>query len=259
MSQARVMIVDHDSSFASELCSMLEPMGCDVIEFCDTSEMTLQSISSENPDVVLMGVYLGEDVDGAALAEDVRQTLNVPVISVAASPDDLSAAQEGAQENSAVLIRPVQEWELLVHLAVALHRHPMESDLHKLFQEGSNGIVTLRFDEGLKNFIVETINPVAMKLDGVEDDITGQIMATYLLHSVCDDLEGQCCFGLIESVYRVWKTGEPESYTMTLGGDDSVALRRRYFVYRTSKNDVTFVFQNITTEQKQLEYGSLQS
>ncbi len=249
MSQFKVVLIDRDVSVAMDLRSRLERMGCDVSELCNPSATTLQSIAVENSDVVLMNVSLGEDINALSLAEDVCRTLDVPVIFVTDSSDDLPPGQDGKIAPCGFLVKPIQDWDLQVFLSMALFQRSKEQDFYKLFQNSPNGVMVLRYDEKMKNFIVEAVNSIAMQLDEVEEDMTGQIMAAYMIRSVGYDLEGQGCFELIEAIYRVWKTGEPELYTMTIVDGEFVDSYRKYFIYQSSKNEVTFLFRAITQQR----------
>lgn len=252
MSKTKILIVEDEIIIAMDLRARLERMGYEAVELSDVLDISLGSVASHDPDVVLMDIRLGEGVDGISLAGEIRRDLDIPVIFVTAHSDSLTLDRAGRTDPYGYLIKPVKDRELQVTISMAMHKHHTEGQLHKLFHNIPNGVMVLRYDESAHDLIVESVNPAAMKMDRVEEDMVGRPLSAYLMRSVCYDLEGSGCFGLVETVYRVWKTGVSEPYTLTSIRDDSIFGWREYFVYRSSKDEVTFVFQDVT-ERKRLE------
>lgn len=252
MSKTRVLIVEDEVIVAMDLKMRLERMGFDAPEPPDPTKLSYESIAKESPDIVLMDIRLGDGVDGVVLAEEVTSKLDIPVIFATAHSDATTLERAGKTNPYGYLIKPVKDRELQIAITMALHKHRAESQLRKLFTNMPGGVMVLRWDEEVRNFLVESVNPAAMVLDGVSEDMKGYSLASYLIRCPCYDLEGAGCFGLIETVRQVWKGGVSRPYTLTALKDGAIAGWREYFVYRSSKDEVTLVFRDVT-EQKRLE------
>lgn len=252
MSKTRVLIVEDEVIVAMDLKMRLERMGFEAPEPPDPTEFSFQSIARESPDVVLMDIRLGDGVDGVSLAEEVSHKLDVPVIFVTAHSDTTTLDRAGKTNPYGYLIKPVKDRELQVAITMALHKHRAESQLRKLFTNMPSGVLVLRWDDGVKNFLVESVNPAAIALDRLSEDMEGHSLASYLMRCPCYDLEGAGCFGLIETTHQVWKEGVSRPYTLTAVRDGAIVGWREYFIYRSSRDEVTMVFSDVT-EQKRLE------
>lgn len=252
MSQTKVMIVEDEFIIAMDLKMRLEKMGYDVPDLPDISKISFETIAAESPDIVLMDIRLGDGIDGISLAGEVYRRLDVPVVFTTAHSDSITLDRAGKTNPYGYLIKPMKDQEVKASITMALHKHHTESQLRKLFANMPNGVIVVRRDEEIRDFVVDAVNPSAMELDSVGEEMIGRTLASYLMRSTCYDLEGDGCFGLIESVFRVWKDGRSLPYTLTAIRDNAIVGWREYFVYRSSKDEVTVVFRDIT-EQKRLE------
>lgn len=252
MSQTKVMVVEDEFIIAMDLKMRLERMGYQVSELPDISGLSLESVAVESPDVVLMDIRLGDGIDGISLAGEIYNKLDIPVIFTTAHSDSITLDRAGRTNPYGYLIKPMKDQEVQIAITMAMHKHHTESQLRKLFANIPDGVVVIRRDDDLRDFVIDAMNPAAMGLDGVGDDIVGRSLASYLMRSICYDLEGDGCFGLIETVFRVWKDGLSLPYTLTAIRDNTIIGWREYFVYRSSRDEVTAVFRDVT-EQKRLE------
>lgn len=252
MSQTKVMVVEDEFIIAMDLKMRLERMGYYVPELPDISGISLESVAAESPDIVLMDIRLGDGIDGISLAGEIYNKLDIPVIFTTAHSDSITLDRAGRTNPYGYLIKPMKDQEVQISITMALHKHHTESQLRKLFANTPDGVVVIRRDDELRDFVIDAVNPTAMELDGVGEDMVGRSLASYLMRSICYDLEGDGCFGLIETVFRVWKDGTSLPYTLTAIRDNTIIGWRDYFVYRSSKDEVTVVFRDIT-EQKRLE------
>lgn len=252
MSQTKVMIVEDEFIIAMDLKMRLEKMGYDVPDLPDISRISFETIAAEEPDIVLMDIRLGDGIDGISLAGDVYRKLDIPVVFTTAHSDSITLDRAGKTNPYGYLIKPMKDQEVKASITMALHKHHTESQLRKLFANIPNGVIVVRRDDDLRDFVIDAVNPAASDLDSAGEETIGRTLASYLMRSVCYDLEGDGCFGLIETVFKVWKYGESIPYTLTAIRDNSIVGWRDYFVYRSSKDEVTVVFRDVT-EQKRLE------
>lgn len=252
MSQTKVMIVEDEFVVAMDLKTRLERMGYLVPEPIEISRLSFSAIASELPDVVLIDICLGDGIDGISLAGEVYKKLDIPVILTIAHSDSITLDRADEANPYGCLIKPMRDQEVQMSIAMALHKQHADSQIRKLSTNMSDGVIVVLWDDKIRDFVVEEINPAAVALDRVGEAVKGVSLASYLMRSICYDIEGEGCFGLIETIFRVWKDGNSLTYTLTSIRDDTIIVWRDYFVYKTSKDQVTMVFTDVT-EQRRLE------
>lgn len=69
---ARVVVVDDHALVRDSLVRALRGDGHDVVGACASPQEAMRTVATEQPDVVLVDVNLGTDVDGVRLATDLR-------------------------------------------------------------------------------------------------------------------------------------------------------------------------------------------
>lgn len=110
---SKVMIVDDDRTMVSLLQTLLELDGYQVVQ-AGSAQSFLDRIESEEPDVVLMDVFL-DDREGYDLVRALRQNqlaslANVPVIMTSGMELSTQCMQAGAD---AFLLKPYDPEQLL--------------------------------------------------------------------------------------------------------------------------------------------------
>ncbi len=101
------------------------------------------------------------------------------------------------------------------------------------------------------DFVFTTFNKMA---EVTEDLPRNQVLG----RRVKDVFPGVEEFGLLESMYRVWKTGTPEDYPVKLYGDNRIKGWRENYVIKLSDDEVAALYQD-KTEQKLSELALAES
>src|SRR5690606_36513085 len=79
-------------------------------------------IEEEEPDLVIMDIQLADGDDGAQVAFELRQSLNIPSVFLTAYTDDATIERCKAAEPAGYLLKPFNLQLLKVTLEMALHR-----------------------------------------------------------------------------------------------------------------------------------------
>jgi two-component system, OmpR family, KDP operon response regulator KdpE len=127
----RILIVDDEPAIRRFLNSALAADGYDVLQV-ETARATLESISHDKPDLVILDLGL-PDRDGQELLREIRASSRVPVIILTVRDDEAGKVQ--ALDNGAddYVTKPFGVEELLARVRAALR--------HRLQQQGSDPII----------------------------------------------------------------------------------------------------------------------
>ncbi|HSE40971.1 MAG TPA: EAL domain-containing protein [Acidobacteriota bacterium] len=118
----RILVVEDESSIAILLKQMLEGFGYAVPAMVMTGRDAIKMAGELRPDVVLMDILLGGDLDGVGAAEQIRASYDIPVVYVTGYGDDNTIQRAKMSRPSGFLLKPVKERELRAAIEIALFR-----------------------------------------------------------------------------------------------------------------------------------------
>ena len=123
--------------------------------------------------------------------------------------------------------------------------HESETRYRSLFNNMSNGVAIYEAIDDGKDFVFKNLNRAGEQINSVkEQDLIGK--------KVTDIFPGVKEFGLFDVFQRVWQTGQPENYPVTLYKDDRLSAWFENYVYKLPSGEIVAVHNNIT-ERKQAE------
>ncbi len=122
MTSARILIVEDEILIAREIESCLCQIGYTVVGVSLQGEVVPQRIVEAEPDRVLMDIYLHGAQDGIALATEIHDRHQIPVIYVTAYADDDTLEQAKVTHPFGYVIKPFNERDLRVAIELALVR-----------------------------------------------------------------------------------------------------------------------------------------
>lgn len=109
----RIMHVEDEMIVSMAVRSILEKNGHTVCAQPSTGESALELFSRAKPDLVLMDIMLGGELDGIETAARIKAAHDVPVIFVSAYGDDKTRERAKATRPSAFLVKPLDMRVLL--------------------------------------------------------------------------------------------------------------------------------------------------
>lgn len=122
----RVLVVEDEAIIAAYLKWRLERLGFAVVGIADTGADALALAEATRPALVLMDIVLQGPTDGVQTAEALAERVDVPVIFVTAHTDEATFQRALGTAPYGYLVKPVEERELRIAIALALTRHRHE-------------------------------------------------------------------------------------------------------------------------------------
>jgi CheY-like chemotaxis protein len=126
-SKLRALIIEDEILIAEELKERLSRLGFSVITTVDSAEEGVAIATRERPDVVLMDIRLKGKKDGVQAAEEIRRSVDVPIVYLTAYSDPLTVDRAKRTEHDGFILKPFQRSELQSTIEVAMHRHAIRS------------------------------------------------------------------------------------------------------------------------------------
>jgi PAS domain S-box-containing protein/putative nucleotidyltransferase with HDIG domain len=130
----RILIVEDDAVLVMNLQVMLTRMGYQVAGMAATGEAAVRTALEQQPDIILMDIYLRGEMNGIQAAEAIHQQAHIPVVYLTAFSDETLLQQAKATDAYAYLAKPVRERELRASLEMVLFKNSTEQRLRHLNQ-----------------------------------------------------------------------------------------------------------------------------
>lgn len=108
----RVVIVEDEAITAMATGAMLKRLGHEVLATVSSGEAALEAVRRGRPDLVLMDIRLGGQLDGIETARRLRQSMKVPVVFVTAYVDDQTRRRAADIAPLAFVAKPLDETDL---------------------------------------------------------------------------------------------------------------------------------------------------
>ncbi|HTV01766.1 MAG TPA: response regulator [Luteitalea sp.] len=125
----RVLIAEDEGLLAEELKHRLTRLGAEVVGTVATGEDAIALAGLTAPQVAFMDIRLKGDMDGIEAAAAIGDRFEVPVVFLTAHADDGTISRAKRVRPYGYLLKPINERELKVTLAMVLHKHTLERQL----------------------------------------------------------------------------------------------------------------------------------
>lgn len=118
-----------------------------------------------------------------------------------------------------------------------------EARYRNLFENMSSGVAVYEAVNGGEDFVFRDFNKGGEKIENVKrENIIGK--------KVSEVFPGVKTFGLFEVFRRVWRTGKPEHYPVTLYQDDRLQGWRDNYVYKLPSGEIVAVYEDVTDRKE---------
>jgi len=176
--KARILIVEDESIIALDIRDRLESLGYAIAGATSFGQEAIQMAAETRPSVVLMDIRLKGAMDGVQAAEQIRARFDIPVVYLTAYSDETTLQRAKVTEPFGYLLKPFEDRELHIAIAVALYKHEMERKLrqHERWLAAtlsSIGDAVIATDAQGR---IELMNPAAEALTGWQQ---GQVSGEY--------------------------------------------------------------------------------
>ena len=122
MDKVQVLVVEDEVIVSMDLRYKLESLGYSVPAEIRSGEEAVAAACQMRPDVVLMDIWLGGDLDGIDAAVQIQDLTGVPVVYLTAHVDEATLERAKLTEPYAYLLKPVDSQELQTVIAVAIQK-----------------------------------------------------------------------------------------------------------------------------------------
>lgn len=120
-----------------------------------------------------------------------------------------------------------------------------ENRYRAMFDQMSSGVAIYQAQNNGRDFVFRDFNRSAEKIENIPRiDVVGK--------NVLDVFPGVVEFGILDVLRRVWKTGRPERFPLSLYKDNRISGWRENHVYRLPSGEIVTIYDDIT-EKKQIE------
>jgi len=121
MTGESILVVEDEGLIALHITELLEKAGYRVIGPMSSGEMAIRAFGeSPAPDLVLMDIKLGGQLNGIETARTIRQRTPVPLVFLTAYSSERTREQVKDIRPEGYLIKPVMETDLLATITTAL-------------------------------------------------------------------------------------------------------------------------------------------
>jgi len=126
----KILVVEDEPITADTISAQLGQLGYSVTDMVLSGAEAIASVLRSPPDLVLMDINLGQqDLDGVAIAAQLKSQFRLPVIYLTGCSDEATLTRAKVTEPFGFIIKPFTERDLRVAIETALHKYQIEQQL----------------------------------------------------------------------------------------------------------------------------------
>jgi CheY-like chemotaxis protein len=149
MEKARIMIVEDEGIVAEAVQLNLQNLGYEVTSIELSGEEAIKRTDEEKPDLVLMDIMLGGEMNGVETADQMKSRFNIPVIYITAYADEEMLERAKITEPFGYIVKPIEDRDLHISIEMALYKHKMEMERERLISELKDALAHIKTLRGL--------------------------------------------------------------------------------------------------------------
>ena len=160
---ARIAVVEDETIIAADIRNILVKEGYDVVAIIHTGDEAVETLPKLKPDLVLMDIILGEDIDGIEASLSIRSHIDVPIVFLTSHSDQKTLYRAKQTGPYGYILKPVNPNEIISTIETVLYRHDLErrlrereealraseEKLSKAFSFSPNAISITRLSDGV--------------------------------------------------------------------------------------------------------------
>jgi PAS domain S-box-containing protein len=131
MNKHTILVVEDEALIAANLVKILSLLGYTVYKPVATGEDAIRSVTTEQPDLVLMDIELIGAMTGIEAAEKIRAIADIPIVYLTAYTDDLRLKQARLTEPYGYIVKPAHSPELHATIEMAMYKHALDRKLRE--------------------------------------------------------------------------------------------------------------------------------
>ncbi|MCB0667313.1 MAG: response regulator transcription factor [Saprospiraceae bacterium] len=123
MSSIRVLVVEDEPLIAEDIRETLDNIDFEVSGVAYDSDVALQQLATNTPDIVLLDVNLGSELDGIDIAQLINKKYQIPFIYLTSYADRGTVDRAKHTRPMGYIVKPFDERDLFTTLEIALHNY----------------------------------------------------------------------------------------------------------------------------------------
>ncbi|WP_414552346.1 ATP-binding protein [Anabaena sp. CCY 0017] len=157
----KILIVEDEYILAINLQESLESLKYTVVDIVDSAAAAITKANELRPNLILMDIRLRGEQDGIHAAEQIWNTLQIPVIYVTGHSDRSTVERATLTSPFGYILKPIKEQELYVAIQTAINRYEREQFLSSVLRGMGDGVIVVD-----PQMHITYINQVAEALTG---------------------------------------------------------------------------------------------
>src|ERR687885_1839650 len=162
---SKILVVEDEKIIALNVKESLESLGYVVPAIADSGEKAIEKAIQFRPDLVLMDIRLKGNIDGIQAAEQIWNSMQIPVIYVTGHSDKSTLERAKVTAPFGYILKPIKERELGIAIETALQRYEREQLLTAILKGMGDGAIVTDAQSRIK-----FLNQVAETLTGWQQD-----------------------------------------------------------------------------------------
>ncbi len=120
---SRILVVEDEMIVAKALALSLQHLGYHIVGEVSTGEEAIQLAEESKPDLVLMDIKLGGQIDGIQASEEIRVRFDIPIIFLTAHSEADVISRAKIAEPYGFLAKPISHNVLKMTIETVLYKH----------------------------------------------------------------------------------------------------------------------------------------
>lgn len=168
MAKYNVLVVEDDPMIAESLCDILEMLEHKVVGVAENAEAAIEICNETKPDIALLDIQIGGDIDGVDLSELINEQFQIPFIFTTAFADDTTVQRAREKGPFGYIVKPygVKDINAAVEVAMSAFERLKEAESQA---DGTSKVIDksmfLKVDYKLIRVMVDDIQYVEAKGD----------------------------------------------------------------------------------------------
>jgi putative two-component system response regulator len=139
-----ILVVEDEAIVAKDIQETLQGLGYSVPVIAASGEEAVKEAQRIKPDLVLMDIVLGGEVDGISAADSILVGYDIPVVYITAHADDNTVERARKTHPFGYIVKPFTQQQLNSSIKVALtqwvERQELKTQIEKLAQQIAEAI-----------------------------------------------------------------------------------------------------------------------
>ncbi|PKQ60785.1 hypothetical protein BZG02_18115 [Labilibaculum filiforme] len=183
----KILIVEDDSLISTIFRMFLKELGYDLIGIVEDGKEAIRICEKTKPDIILMDVHLGGDLDGIQTTELIKTKFDIPVIFLSSDTEESTIQRVINIHSYGYLVKPIDKKELGISIELAFYKHQFDLD-QKMREQRFRNFITDSPEAIIvinENGLIEYLNCLGLKL--FKTAYIEDLMGLPLLSFVADD------------------------------------------------------------------------